>query len=333
MSIRFEYINAWGVITLQKVQSLNALDLQMVLDLRAFLRSALNRSNLKGVLIKSDVPNIFCAGGDIKAVYHWHHNNNQDALSRYVQEEYGLNQDIYFFPKPVVAIIDGLTLGGGVGLSRYASYRIATDRAIIGMPEVKIAFFPDIGAGYFLNMLKPPLARFLALTGYTLQGSDLQRTGYVTHLISYSTLESTIQDILRVHPEEIEDILPLSLTLDSRLEELWFIVECFKHKTLIECVEALYKCIHPEAQRLYKEILTFSPLSLHIIWRYLELTRGLNYSDVVQIDLKLAQSMLLSSDFIEGIRVRLIDKQAVPKWRYHTLNDVPDVSTYFETAV
>jgi enoyl-CoA hydratase len=170
-TVKFELIHQWGVVTLQKRSTLNALDFEMILSIRAFLETCLNDHKVSGILIKSGVTNVFSAGGDVKAIYRWHTENDHQSAAEFIQHEYGLNAYLQSYPKIIVAIMDGLTLGGGVGLSRYSDYRIATTNAVIGMPEVKIAFFPDVGAGYFLNLLDQSLARFLALTGYLLKGS------------------------------------------------------------------------------------------------------------------------------------------------------------------
>lgn len=329
-SIKFERINQWGVITLQKPETLNALNLEMVIAIRSFLKDARDNPNILGVIIKSSVPKIFCAGGDIKAVYRWYTENDLDSLQTYIHEEYGLNADIQSFPKPVVAMMEGLTLGGGVGLSRYATYRIATTDAVVGMPEVKIAFFPDVGAGYFLNLLDQPLARFLALTGYILKGRDLIPTGYATHLISSDESTNVLNDILKSH--RVEDIVSSSLTTPSILTDLAPIIECFRSNSLLKTMEALRSCDHPDAFKLYEEMLAFSPLALHIIWQYMEITRGLPYSSVLQIDLNLARRMFNNSDFFEGIRTRLIDKGDTPSWSHESLNCVStgEVESYFD---
>lgn len=322
MSVLFEQINSWGVITLNKPATLNALDLQMVMAIRGFLRQAALDSAVNGIFIHSAVPNIFCAGGDIKAVYQWYLNNDTTALSTYVEEEYGLNADIKAFPKPVVALMNGLTLGGGVGLSRYASYRIATTETLVGMPEVKIAFFPDVGAGYFLNLLNPQLARFLGLVGCLLRGQDLIMTGYATHLILPENIATTTQDILKADPSDLNNLLSSGLSTPSTLTDLTEVINCFRFPTLEECLEQLRECSHPLAGSFYEEINTFSPYALKVIWDYLDRTKGLTYGEVLAIDLELAKHMFHHSDVFEGIRTRLIDKRDKPRWKYASFDDV-----------
>lgn len=324
-SVSFEHINCWGAITLQKPETLNALDLPMVLEIRSFLKEARDNPNISGILIKSVVPKIFCAGGDIKAVYRWHTENDVESLHAYVHEEYGLNADIQSFPKPVVAMMNGLTLGGGVGLSRYAKYRIATTDAVVGMPEVKIAFFPDVGAGYFLNLLDQPVARFLALTGCLLKGSDLINAGYATHLILSDDSVNFVNNLVSVDPNKLEDMLPASITTSSALEEVAKIIDSFKANSLLDSMEVLKSCDHPKASQLYQEMLKLSPLALHIIWKYMDITRGLNYQSVLAIDLNLAVRMFNNSDFFEGIRTRLIDKKDKPLWMHESIHDVSDL--------
>lgn len=321
-SINFHQINGWGVITLTKPATLNALDLQMVMAIRKYLADAAKDLRVKGIFIQSSVPNIFCAGGDIKAVYQCYLNNDTAAISKYMEEEYGLNADIKSFPKPVVALMNGLTLGGGVGLSRYASYRIATTEALVGMPEVKIAFFPDVGAGYFLNLLAPSLARFLSLSGYVLQGQDLMTTGYATHIIHTQDVETTTNAVLNADPADLDKVLPSSVSTPSNLQQISEVIDCFSLLTLEATLAQLEQCKHPFATSLYQEIRTYSPYALKVIWDYLERTQGLSYPEVLAIDLKLAKQMFYHSDVFEGIRTRLIDKNDLPRWKYASLDQV-----------
>lgn len=331
MSVRFDQNGEWGVIVLEKPSTFNALNLQMVLEIRQFLKEAEYNQHIQGVLIQSAVAGVFCAGGDIKEVHQWCKSGNQDALFHYIEEEYGLNQQISLFPKPTVAIMDGLTLGGGVGLSRYTDYRIASDKALVGMPEIKIAFFPDVGAGYFLNLLEKPLARFLALTGYLLKGQDLIDVGYATHLISSSRLDSIIDEILRNRGDKIDSSLIVQYNGESELKSLQPLVQCFNHPSLLECMNALASASE-QGKKLYKEMLKFSPLALHIVWEYIEICRGLSYETVVQIDLNLAKQIFKKSDIEEGIRTRLIDKGSAPKWLHHSISEVirEEIEAYFK---
>jgi enoyl-CoA hydratase len=330
-SIKFEHIHQWGVITLQKRSTLNALDFEMILSIRAFLEACLNDHKVSAILIKSGVSNVFSAGGDVKTIYRWHVENDHQSPDEFIQHEYGLNAYLQSYSKPVVAIMDGLTLGGGVGLTQYAKYRIATTNAVIGMPEIKIAFFPDVGAGYFLNLLDQSLARFLSLTGYLLKGSDLITTGYATHLVEADEVSDLINRILSEDPNNLKIVLPQSVAIPSKLNELAVIIECFRASSLVESLENLKQSTHPSAQKFYVEMLAFSPLALHIIWRYMNETRGLPYASVVQIELVLATRMFHDSDIFEGIRTRLIDKGATAKWRHQSISDVSpkEVETFF----
>lgn len=324
-SIKFEYINQWGVITLQKRATLNALDFNMILNIRAFLEASLSDSGVLGTLIKSGVSKVFSAGGDVKAIYDWYIKNDYESPKNFIQNEYNLNAYIHAYSKPIVAIMDGLTLGGGVGLSRYANYRFATPNAVVGMPEVKIAFFPDVGAGYFLNLLPHSIARFLALTGYLLKDGDLLTTGYATHLVGEEDISSLVDKLLLRNPNNLESLLSESITPSSKLSDLASVIDCFNTNSLVECIEALKQCTHLGAEKLYQEMLTYSPLALHIIWRYMDKTRGLAYPSVMQIDTQLATQMFDHSDIFEGIRTRLINKNDLPKWRHNSIYDVSNV--------
>lgn len=318
----------WGIITLCKPRTLNALSFDMVVAIRAFLTQCEQDSCVKGIVIKSTVPNMFSAGGDIKAVYMAYVAGEGDMLSDFLAHEYGLNLQIAMYTKPVVALMDGVTLGGGVGLSRYATHRIATPEAKIGMPEVKIAFFPDVGAGYFLNLLAPELSRFLALTGHLVQGVDALKLGYATHVISKEALANVELSIQQgAGLSEVSSCVGA-----SNLEGLAPVIECFSEATLFDCVAKLQKCTHPEAPKFCNELQTFSPLALHIIWRYMHMTRGLSLDKVLRFDHTLAVNMLNGSDFMEGVRTRVVDKRDTPTWQHASIYDVTDteLNAYFE---
>lgn len=321
-----------GIITLNKPSTLNALDLAMVRSIRAFLEECQGDRNIQGILIQSQVQRVFSAGGDIKAVYHMYQDHNQTGLQQYIQEEYALNQAIHAYPKPVIAVMDGVTLGGGVGLSRYASCRIVTENARIGMPEIKIAFFPDVSAGYFLNQLELALSSFLALTGYIAQGLDLITTGYATTYVHRTRLPTLIEEIQTNGPSAVANIASDTPETLSELDRLQPIIHCFAHNTLEDCLDALGKCPAHDAKAIREQLLSVSPLALKIVWHYIRLTRGMTYAQVLEVDLHLAQKMFDGSDLFEGIRTRLIDKGTIPKWRYASLRDVDasTVASYFE---
>lgn len=317
-----------GVITLNRPKALNALSLEMVLEMRAFLTHVGGDPNIQGVVIRSALPDVFCAGGDIKAAYALYQLKDYEGMSRYIREEYALNQQIADFQKPVVALIDGLALGGGVGISRYAKYRVITERAKIGMPEIKIAFFPDVGAGYFLNKLDLALSRFLAITGHVLSGQDLMDTGYATHVVASENMTALCELLVEGGVSEVAlqrlCVAPKSGVLDG----LNNVVSCFSKATLSECLELLE---HVDTA-LYRTLKGYSPLALQIIWKYMEVTRSLSYADVVNVDLTLAHHMFERSDFFEGIRTRLIDKGDQARWQHKDIADITpkQLDTYFQ---
>jgi enoyl-CoA hydratase len=159
----------------------------------------------------------------------------------------------------------------------------------------------------------------------------LLTTGYATHLIASDGLSDLVNRMLSVDPNNLNIVVPQSVEPPSQLNELAQIIECFRGSSLIESMELLQGCIHPESEKLYQDMLAYSPLALHIIWRYMNKTRGLEYADVGRVDLSLAKAMFLNSDIFEGIRTRLIDKGDAPKWRYQSICGVSpkEVETFF----
>lgn len=326
VGVEFEIKNGWGWVNLCKPSTLNALDLAMVLAIRLFLTKCESDASVEGVVITSRVPNVFSAGGDIKAVYHAYTQGNNTMLAEYLYEEYGLNQQIEAYPKPVVAVMEGITLGGGVGLSRYAKYRIATPTARMGMPEIKIAFFPDVGAGYFLNLLDKSLSRFLMLTGYLVSGIDAVNTGYATHIVDSVNIDKVLHSITTNNALD-----PVQSKTDSNLTSLKPVIDCFAQDNLIACLDQLKVCEHAEALKFYNEIQQFSPMALSIVWHYMNVTRSMSLSDVFALDYKLAVNMFNKSDFMEGIRTRLVNKHDAPCWQHESIAAVQpsEVESYF----
>lgn len=317
--------NGWGIITLNRRQALNALNFDMVLKFSAFLTESESNPNIQGILIQSALPHYFCVGGDIKEIYLNYQNNRNDISKEFLEAEYSLNLQLANFTKPSVVLIDGLNLGGGVGVSRYAKYRVITENAKIGMPEVKIGFFPDVGAGYFLNKLPISIANFLALTGYLVEGTDALETKFGTHYIQSDSLLDFKTELLS-NVQNIEPTLKryvLAPPKSTLLKPHAKIIDFFFNKDSLETtILKITESSTPFAKDLSKALQDYSPLALKIIWKYIQITRNMDHEQVMQLDKKLANSFLKKSDFIEGIRTKLIAKNDTPTWIYHSFSSV-----------
>ncbi|AWP12620.1 putative lanosterol synthase-like isoform 7, partial [Scophthalmus maximus] len=222
--VLLEKVGRAGVITLNRPKVLNALNLTMIRQIYPQLRKWENDNDTDIVIIKGDGGKAFCAGGDIRAVTEA--GKVGDSLAQdFFREEYILNDAIGSCRKPYIALIDGITMGGGVGLSVHGRFRVATEKTLFAMPETAIGLFPDVGGGYFLPRLRGRLGLFLALTGFRLKGRDVHRAGVATHFVESKKIpdmEKELVDLTSPSPEDISRVLDTYQTKSGFREAFCF---------------------------------------------------------------------------------------------------------------
>lgn len=194
-----------GVITLNRPKLLNALSLNMIRQIYPQLKKWERDPDTFLIIIKGAGGKAFCAGGDVKALSEAK-KAGQTLSQDLFREEYILNNAIASCQKPYVALIDGITMGGGVGLSVHGQFRVATERSLFAMPETGIGLFPDVGGGYFLPRLQGKLGYFLALTGFRLKGRDVHRAGIATHFVDSEKLHVLEEELLALKSPSAEDV-------------------------------------------------------------------------------------------------------------------------------
>ena len=202
----FEVKGTLGLITLNRPKALNALTLSMVREIHPQLKKWENDSYVKNILIKAEGKKAFCAGGDIRALHDWGKNNDEEAVGFY-REEYILNQYIKRYPKPYISLVNGIVMGGGVGLSVHGSHRIAGENYSFAMPETGIGLFPDVGGSFFLPRLSFEAGTYLALTGNRIKAADAIFLGTATNFIKSENFSNLINDLSKEEndPKEIID--------------------------------------------------------------------------------------------------------------------------------
>jgi len=206
-----------GCITLRRARALNALTLDMIRTLSEALEAWREDPGVHAVLIESADERAFCAGGDIRAVREAAHSGEWNQIETFFAEEYALNLAIATYPKPYIALIDGICMGGGVGISVHGAYRVATERARFAMPETGIGFFPDIGASYVLPRLPGALGFYLGLTGRVLEGGDGVRAGFATHFVPHTALAALREALIADGPAVLAGFaLPLRPSPSTR---------------------------------------------------------------------------------------------------------------------
>lgn len=246
-----------------------------------------------------------------------------------------LNNAIDSCLKPYIALIHGITMGGGVGLSVHGQFRVATEKSLFAMPETAIGLFPDVGGGYFLPRLQGKLGYFLALTGFRLKGRDVYTAGIATHFVDSEKLGMLEDDLLALNSpskENIADVLETYHTKSKIDQDKSFILEehmdkinsWFSANTVEEIIENLQQDGSSFALEQLKVINKMSPTSLKITLRQLMEGSSKTLPEVLTMEYRLSQACIGGHDFHEGVRAVLIDKDQNPKWKPANLKEVTD---------
>ncbi|XP_035296831.1 3-hydroxyisobutyryl-CoA hydrolase, mitochondrial isoform X5 [Cricetulus griseus] len=304
-----------GVITLNRPKFLNALSLNMIRQIYPQLKKWEQDPETFLIIIKGAGGKAFCAGGDIKAISEAK-NTRQNLTRDFFREEYILNNAIASCQKPYVALIDGITMGGGVGLSVHGRFRVATERSLFAMPETGIGLFPDVGGGYFLPRLQGKLGYFLALTGFRLKGRDVHRAGIATHFVDSEKLHKLEEELLALKSPAAEDIAGVleSYHAESKMDQDKSVIfeehvdkinRCFSANTVEQIIENLRQDGSPFAIEQLKVISKMSPTSLKITLRQLLEGSSKTLQEVLTMEYRLTQACMEGHDFHEGVRAEL----------------------------
>jgi enoyl-CoA hydratase len=313
-----------GFITLNRPQALNALNHNMITAMEAQYVKWAVVPRIYGVVVEAVGP-AFCSGGDLRAL-NW---DTPDATMTYFRDEYQLNWSLETFTKPNVALIDGLVMGGGVGISLYGTHRVAGENFCFAMPEVSIGFFPDIGGGYFLSRLPGEMGLYLGLTGRRIGRSDAYYLGIASHCVAASDFDKIRHAVIEGDP--IDPVLD-DLHRDpgeSELEHLQELVDRIFSEPTIEAILARLDEQSGVQAAWAKEtaaiIRSNAPLSVKVTLKQIRDARGhASLKDTLTVDYRLARAFIEAPDFREGIRAVVIDKDRAPKWRPHSLNVVTE---------
>jgi len=331
-----------GHITLNRPEALHALNMEMCSAILAQLKIWQEDPAIAAVILDHvEGSRGFCAGGDIAMLRRSGLADGAEARNFFACE-YRLNALINAYEKPLLAFIDGVTMGGGVGLSVHGSYRIATERTLFAMPETGIGLFPDVGGGWFLPRLEGELGVWLALTGARLKGPDVVAAGIGTHFVPSQKLPELKADIVRISDagsifEKIDALLARwsqPVGAPDYAAHLSDINICFSADSAEEIVKALTESSSDWAREQAEIISTRSPETVKVTLRQLrEGAKCASFEENMAMEYRIGWRKISSPDFIEGVRAVIIDKDHKPVWCPDQLENVSAeaVAAYFET--
>lgn len=310
-----------GVMILNRPHALNALTLQMILGMQEQLLQWQADSAIKAVVIRAAEGAAFCAGGDVRWLYHAGKSGNQESLS-FFWHEYRLNYFIHHFSKPYIALLDGITMGGGVGVSLHGSHPVVSERFVFAMPETSIGFFPDIGVSYLLNQCPGSLGVYLGLTGDRLGSDEACQAGIVKHQVPsarFSELYHALvaADLSGDADSTVENCLSqFAIKAAPHANDVYHVIEaCFSKPTVESILAALMDRGDEWSLKTLARLNQKCPLSLKVTLAQLRQSKGLSLADCLKMDYVLVQHLMKHPDFYEGVRALLIDKDKTPHWQ------------------
>ncbi len=329
-----------GLITLNRPSALNALNLPMIKSITAALVEWGKNPNIAAVVIQGASEKAFCAGGDIKSLY-LHGKENPDECMSFFYHEYRLNNLIKNYSKPYIALLHGITMGGGIGVSVHGSHKVAAHNLVFAMPESSIGFFTDVGASYFLSRCKDYTGIYMALTGNKISCLDAAYIELVNHVLkdsNYTNTFSKIIDEILNTKFKINNLIENSNTISNILvkysmdinyngefknnliNNLDFIKNNFNQNS----ISAIYnKLIQDKSELANKTIETLnskSPTSLLVNFELIKRGFELDFSACMKMEYAVAYGFLTHNDFYEGVRAVIIDKDNKPKWANIDIN-------------
>jgi enoyl-CoA hydratase len=313
-----EKIGHCGIISLDRPKALNALSLDMVFAISAALRSYAADRDVASVVVKSTSARAFCSGGDIKALYELGKAGKHAEQMELFRAEYNLCRQISRFPKPYVALVDAIAMGGGAGISVHGSHRIGGEALSFAMPEVGIGFFPDVGGTYFLPRLPGKFGTYLALTGLPIGLADAVALGIMdAHVPAarFDTLVARLSEGMDV--DEAIAAESAAVPEPSLLRQKHFIEDCFAQVSvaaILDKVDAASQAGSPFATQTLETIRSRSPTSLAIALRQMQLGPTVDLEAALRLEFCIGQHVVRGWDYYEGVRTVLIDKNDVPKW-------------------
>jgi enoyl-CoA hydratase len=322
-----------GRITLNRPKAMNALTTEMFGEIQRALTAWAEDPSVRFVVLDGAGDRGLCAGGDVRMI--WESARSGGATAReFFRAEYTVNALIARYSKPYVALMDGVVMGGGVGVSSHGSVRVVSERAMVGMPEVTIGFVPDVGGTYLLSRAPGQSGTHVALTGAPISGADSIYAGLADHYVRSEKLPALVEALLESVAADVSAFSeqPPPSTLEAHRG---WIDSCYRFDTVAEIVRALRANGDPAAGEAATTIEAKSPVALSVTLEALRrAARASSLEDVLEQEFRVSSAALGSHDLVEGIRAQVIDKDRAPKWQPASLAEVDadEVAAYFSDS-
>jgi enoyl-CoA hydratase len=316
-----------GTILLNRPKALNALTHHMVREMTAALGAWENDPGVTRIVVKGAGERAFCAGGDIRLLYEAGKAGDITPSLAFWREEYRLNIRIKRYPKPYVALVDGIVMGGGVGVSLHGSHRVAGDRYNFAMPEVGIGFFPDIGATYALSRLPSQIGTYLAVTGARIGPEDAVAAGLATHRVPSAAMVALEEAIVAGEPlDEALRTTAVPTAGGPMMAERDLIARCFSGSSVEAILDALDREAAAGSDFASKSAATIrakAPSSVAIAFEQMRRGKEMSFEQAMEAEFRIVSRIAEGHDFYEGVRATIIDKDGAPRWRPASLAELP----------
>lgn len=326
--------NGVGILTLNRPKAINSLNQTMVDVLAETLAAWADDDDIRAVLVEGAGERGLCAGGDVVALYHSARADGS-AARKFWFDEYRMNALIGDYPKPYIALMDGIVMGGGVGVAAHGSVRVVTDTTKMAMPEVGIGFIPDVGGTYLLSRAPGALGLHAALTGSPFSGADAIALGFADHFVPHDKLAELTADIVAGDIDAAVAKHAVAPPASDLVAQRHWIDDCFAGDTVSDIIAALRGHDAGPANDAANVIAGRSPIALSVTLESVRRAKTLeSLRDALVQEYRVSCASARSHDFVEGIRAQLVDKDRNPTWSPASLGEVTreDIENYFAPA-
>nr|XP_043626129.1 3-hydroxyisobutyryl-CoA hydrolase 1-like [Erigeron canadensis] len=341
----FEEVSGARKVVLNRAKKLNTLNYEMLRRIYERVKVYENDPTIKLLILKAN-GKVFCAGGDLTSAYTFEALGHWSFGASYYRKEYCLDYVLATYKKPIVAILNGGVMGGGVGMSIHSTFRIVTENTIFAMPEAIIGLFPDVGASYFLSRLPGFFGEYLGLTGARLNGAEMVAFGLATHFVpskNLQSMENAVEEMIASSPDEPISVATMSRIISKFAEQvnakqagpypsrLTMINQCFSGKSCEEILSSLERIATQVQEKWIHDAITSmksaTPLGLKIFLKLIRDGRSRNLKQCLETEYVAICHLLgrsINNDFYEGSRAMLIDKDKKPRWAPLKLEGISD---------